>query len=240
MSRFVGLSLMCLVFMSTQARDHDQYSGNSWMFQLYQDGDGEGQFQSENQEFDETGITKHNRVKGDIKDGVCKVTSREDLHNSARETRFFPFFFECKENQERDHGRDFHSIGENSKWIYPLARHQKPANSTESNLMKRSKVMFGNLFKSKKRKCKEERDFRKSSKIRMPFGSHFKKDHKPLVRHHHSQGMEPRFDPYPTKELIRMHQDMQQQMKELRKQNEILMKRMQNFEKYFFGDYSED
>jgi len=232
MSRFVGLSLMCLMFMSAQAHDQDQYSGSSWVFQSYQDGDGDGQFESESQEFDKTGITKHDRVKGDIKNGVCKVTSKEDLRNSAKENR--PFFFKHKKE------RDFRKIGENSRWIYPFAEYQRPANISEANLMGRSKVMFGNLFKSNKPKCEEEHNFRKGPKMRIPFGSHFKKDHKPPVRPHHAQGMDQRFDPYPEKELIRMRQDMQQQMEELKKQNEILMKRMQNFERYFFGDYSEN
>ncbi len=236
MSRFVGLSLMCLMFMSAQA--DDQFSGSSWVFQSYQDGDGKGQFQSENQEFDETGVIKHDRVKGDIRNGVCKVTSKEDLRDSAESK--FPFFFRYNKNQGTKPDRWFHKTGENSKWIYPLAEHQRPTNSTEANLKERSKVMFGNLFKSKKRKCEEERGFRKDLKIGAPFDAFFKMDREHPVKPRHEQRMDQRFDPCPANELIRIRKDMQHQMEELKKQNRILMKRMQNFEKYFFRDYFED
>ena len=223
MSRFVGLSLMCLMFMSAQAHDNDQYWGSSYFFQSHQDGDGEGEFQSESKTFDGTGLIKHDRIKGNLEDGVWKITSRENLKDAEMPKNPSPY-----------------KVGENSKWIYPIVEFQKSANKTEANLMDRSRIPFGNFFKSRKPKHEAEHGFKKSWKMRSPFSFFPKTERKPHVKSHPAHKIDHRFNNHPNKEVMNMFRDMQRQMDEMRKQNQIMMKRIQNFEKYFFGDFSED
>ncbi len=220
MSRFVGLSLMCLLFMSAQA-DDSQFSGSVEVFQSYQNGDGEGKFQSESQEFDSTGMTKHDRVEGNIEGGVYKVTNRENLKGADN---------------------DCHEIGENSKWI-------RPSNSTEANLMGRSKVPFGKMFSrffgSKEHKRKDEQNFRESLKNESPFGFYSIKNRRFPIKLRHFHGKDFRFKPYSWKEMEKIpsyvkesteeNQNLEEEMKSVlsyikkkREENRLLN---QNFEK---------
>lgn len=105
MNRFVGLSLMCLMFLSTQAESEQgesEFRGSSWSLQLSQDNGEPIKVKSERKEYDKTGVTLHRKSQGIIENGVYKPVSEQDLSN--------PF------------GRKAHSVEKNHENV-PYMRH---------------------------------------------------------------------------------------------------------------------
>ncbi len=79
MNRFVGLSLMCLMFVSTHA--DPEISGSSWSLQMSQNNSEPIQVQTERKEYDKTGVTLHRKTKGIIENGIYKTIDDQDLNN---------------------------------------------------------------------------------------------------------------------------------------------------------------
>jgi len=93
MNRFVGLSLMCLVFMSAQAdldEGKSEFKGRSWSLHMSQNGDEPIQVQSERKEYDRNGVTLHRKSQGIIdKDGIYKPIDEEGAENLFKKRSFF-------------------------------------------------------------------------------------------------------------------------------------------------------
>ncbi len=86
MNRFVGLSLMCLMFLSAQAESgqgESEFRGSSWSLQLSQDNGEPIKVKSERKEYDKTGVTLHRKSQGIIENGVYKPVSEQDLNNPS-------------------------------------------------------------------------------------------------------------------------------------------------------------
>ena len=84
MNRFVGLSLMCLMFWSAQAKSEQgesEFSGSSWSIQMSQNNGEPIKVKSERKEYDKTGVTLHRRSQGIIENGVYKPISEQDFDN---------------------------------------------------------------------------------------------------------------------------------------------------------------
>lgn len=93
MNRFVGLSLMCLMFVSTQAdsdENKSEFKGSSWSLYMSQDGDDPIQVQSERKEYDKNGVTLHRKSQGIIdRDGVYKPVDGKGVENPFKRRSFF-------------------------------------------------------------------------------------------------------------------------------------------------------
>lgn len=87
MNRFVGLSLMCLMFLSARAESNQgesEFRGSSWSLQMSQNNDEPIKVKSERKEYDKTGVTLHRRSQGIIENGVYKSISEQDLNEPSQ------------------------------------------------------------------------------------------------------------------------------------------------------------
>lgn len=112
MNRFVGLSLMCLVFMSTQADPGEiesEFKGSSWSLYMSQNGDEPIQVQSERKEYDKNGMTVHKKSQGIIdRDGIYKPIDAQDFQIPDRE-RSFSEYNQKKDEEKFDRDEFFRS-----------------------------------------------------------------------------------------------------------------------------------
>jgi hypothetical protein len=103
MKRFVGLSLMCLVFVSVQADSSEvdsNFKGSSWSLYMSQDGDEPIQVQSERKEYDKNGMTVHKKSQGIIdRDGIYKPIDERDFKSPFKKRSFFGCDLQKRENQ---------------------------------------------------------------------------------------------------------------------------------------------
>ncbi|MBO4405857.1 MAG: hypothetical protein J5821_03935 [Alphaproteobacteria bacterium] len=82
MNRFVGLSLICLMFLSARAESDQgdsEFRGSSWSIQLSQKNGEPIKVKSEQKECDKTGVILHRRSEGTIENGKYKSISEQDL-----------------------------------------------------------------------------------------------------------------------------------------------------------------
>ncbi len=105
MKRFVGLSLMCLLFVSVHAES--EIEGSSWSLQLVQNNDEPIQVQSERKEYDKTGVTLHRKSRGIIENGVYKPINGEDVNDSEQIVPFKIKFLHPKEDDQGSQKRKF-------------------------------------------------------------------------------------------------------------------------------------
>ena len=114
MKRFAGLSLMCLMFLSTHACP--EISGSSRSLQMSQNNDEPMFFEYEKTEYDETGEKQHEKRRGTIdKNGVVKVIegpsekhilgddkyeNGQDLRDSRRKSRDIDALLKLSEQYE--------------------------------------------------------------------------------------------------------------------------------------------
>lgn len=92
MKRFMGLSLMCLMFLSVQAGSNQgvsEFKGSSWSLYMSQNNDEPIKVQSERREYDENGVTHHKKSKGIIKDGIYKPIEEKDFKSPFKKRSFF-------------------------------------------------------------------------------------------------------------------------------------------------------
>lgn len=118
MNRFVGLSLMCLMFMSAQAdsdENKSEFKGSSWSLYMSQDGDDPIQVQSERKEYDKNGVTLHRKSQGIIdRDGVYKPIDGKNVENPFKRR---PFLGADQKKEENEFNR---------KKVFPNQQRTKP------------------------------------------------------------------------------------------------------------------
>ena len=91
MNRLVGLSLLCLTFVSAQAeedQDKSEFEGNSWSLYMSQHGNEPVQVQWERKNYDKTGVTLHRKGKGRVENGKYKPDGEEDVKNLSESVAF--------------------------------------------------------------------------------------------------------------------------------------------------------
>ena len=171
MNRFVGLSLMCLVFASTQAdSDQGEFKGSSWVLRMSQNSDGPINVEWEGVESDETGVVSHKKSRGVVVDGVYRPIKGKDSKNSFKKS-----FSESQKNDEElsaDRERfleKYHKIkhqkGDRESFKKSCLERPKKDHKIEDGLWK---VLFFPFVKGQHEKVNSKDVLKESSKISDP------------------------------------------------------------------------
>lgn len=171
MNRFMGLSLICLVFTAAQAEsDQSEFKGSSWFLRMSQDNDGPINVEWEGKECDTNGVVWHRKNQGVIVDGEYKPIKGKDVKNTLKKS-----FSELEDKDEEltaDQEKFLekqHKIkrrkGERELFSKSFSKYHKDNPKTENGLWEVLLFPFGNNHHEK---VKYEDFSRKNSKISNP------------------------------------------------------------------------